>query len=133
MRALVAEALRGAEFEVHSCASSSEAVTVFAAVDPDVVVTDIDLGTRPNGVELAHIVKASGSAFHESRESRPGNRLRLLVNRNFARSVRQSMRPRGPAVSRNCGHSPLWASPTVGPSKRRGRSWRSMERPRTGN
>ncbi len=31
---------------------------MFAAVDPDVLVTDIDLGTRPNGVELAHVVKS---------------------------------------------------------------------------
>ncbi|MGO4586500.1 response regulator transcription factor [Arthrobacter sp. 2RAF6] len=58
MRGLVAEALRGAEFDVHACASASEAVSMFAAVDPDVLVTDIDLGTRPNGVELAHVVKS---------------------------------------------------------------------------
>ncbi len=31
---------------------------MFAAVDPDVLVTDIDLGTRPNGVELAHVVRS---------------------------------------------------------------------------
>ncbi|WP_284983052.1 response regulator transcription factor [Arthrobacter sp. efr-133-TYG-118] len=58
MRGLVAEALRGAEFDVHDCASASEALAMFAAVDPDVLVTDIDLGTRPNGVELAHVVKS---------------------------------------------------------------------------
>ncbi|MFF2296856.1 response regulator transcription factor [Arthrobacter sp. NPDC058127] len=58
MRALVAEALRGAEFEVHACASSPEAVSMLATVDPDVLVTDIDLGSRPNGVELAHVVKS---------------------------------------------------------------------------
>ncbi|WP_345448797.1 response regulator transcription factor [Arthrobacter gyeryongensis] len=58
MRGLVADALRGADFEVHDCASASEAISMFAAVDPDVLVTDIDLGTRPNGVELAHVAKS---------------------------------------------------------------------------
>ncbi len=58
MRGLVAEALNGAEFDVHDCASASEALARFTAVDPDLLVTDIDLGTRPNGVELAHVVKS---------------------------------------------------------------------------
>ncbi len=58
MRGLVADALRGAEFDVHDCASASDALSMFATVDPDVLVTDIDLGTRPNGVELAHVAKS---------------------------------------------------------------------------
>src|SRR5439155_25484847 len=58
MRALVAEALRSAGFDVHACSSASEAVAMIAVVDPDVLVADIDLGARPNGVELAHMVKA---------------------------------------------------------------------------
>ncbi|WP_442544885.1 response regulator [Arthrobacter sp. KN11-1C] len=58
MRGLVADALRGAEFDVHDCASASEAISMFTDVDPDVLVTDIDLGTRPNGVELAHVARS---------------------------------------------------------------------------
>ena len=58
MRALVAEALKGAEFEVHPCASAADAISAFSTIDPDVLVTDIDLGARPNGVELAQIAKA---------------------------------------------------------------------------
>jgi len=56
MRALVSEALKAAHFEVRSCASSAEAIACFDGFDPDVLVTDIDLGARPNGAELAVIL-----------------------------------------------------------------------------
>lgn len=58
MRALVADALRHAGFEVHDRPSSPTALADFDEIDPDVLVTDIDLGARPNGVEMATIVRA---------------------------------------------------------------------------
>ena len=58
MRSLVAEALRHAGFAVHDRPSAAAALADFDEVDPDVLVTDIDLGSRPNGMELATIVHA---------------------------------------------------------------------------
>ena len=58
MRALVADALTHAGFEVHARSSASEAIADFDLVDPDILITDIDLGARPNGIELATILQA---------------------------------------------------------------------------
>ena len=58
MRALIADALRHAGFEVNDRASASAALADFDGIDPDVLITDIDLGSRPNGIELAVIVQA---------------------------------------------------------------------------
>lgn len=58
VRTLLAATLEGAGFEVVACASSSEALKSFGRFDPDVLIADIDLGDRPNGVELATILRA---------------------------------------------------------------------------
>lgn len=58
MRTLLAAALTNAGFDVESCASANEAIKMFAECDPDVLIADIDLGDRPNGVELATILRA---------------------------------------------------------------------------
>lgn len=58
MRALVADALRHAGFEVDDRPSAAAALADFDEIDPDVLVTDIDLGARPNGMEFATIVHA---------------------------------------------------------------------------
>lgn len=58
LRTLVGEALEHAGFEVTSCASASEALSAFSPGDADVLITDIDLQDRPNGVELATIMRA---------------------------------------------------------------------------
>lgn len=58
MRSLVAEALRHAGFDVHDRPAAAPALADFDEIDPDVLVTDIDLGARPNGTELATIVHA---------------------------------------------------------------------------
>lgn len=58
MRSLVADALRHAGFEVHDRPSASTALADLDEIDPDVLVTDIDLGSRPNGMEMATIVHA---------------------------------------------------------------------------
>ena len=56
MRVLVGDTLTHAGFVVHTAGSAVEALTEFDGFDPDLLVTDIDLGVRPNGVDLANIV-----------------------------------------------------------------------------
>lgn len=57
LRTLLAGVLRAADFEVTECASSKEALKKFGDADPDLLIADIDLGSRPNGVELATILR----------------------------------------------------------------------------
>jgi len=57
MRVLVTELLQHAGFDVSSHADATSALEVFDAVDPDVLVTDIELGSRPNGAEAAVIAR----------------------------------------------------------------------------
>ncbi|MFK4729448.1 response regulator [Agromyces mediolanus] len=59
MRVLVAEALRHRGFEVELAADAAAALELLDAVDPDVLVTDVELGSRPDGVELAVIARAA--------------------------------------------------------------------------
>lgn len=58
LRTLLASALETSGFDVTACASANDAIKAFAKADPDVLITDIDLGDRPNGVELATILRA---------------------------------------------------------------------------
>ena len=58
MRTLLAATLSAAAFDVVACSSATEAIRAFADCDPDVLIADIDLGDRPNGVELATILRA---------------------------------------------------------------------------
>lgn len=58
LRTLMAMTLESLGFEVTACASASEAIKAFGRCDPDVLIADIDLGDRPNGVELATILRA---------------------------------------------------------------------------
>lgn len=57
MRVLVADLLTGAGFEVTAVASAADALDALDAGDPDALVTDVELGTRPDGVELALIAR----------------------------------------------------------------------------
>lgn len=57
MRALVASALAQNGFEVREAATAADALALLDATDPDLLVTDIELGERPNGLELATIVR----------------------------------------------------------------------------
>lgn len=63
LRTLVGEALKAADFDVQSFASSVEALAKFQVDAADVLVTDIDLPDRPNGVELATIMRAQDSGL----------------------------------------------------------------------
>lgn len=56
MRSLVTDAFRQRGFEAESASSTPEALERAASFDPDLLVTDIDLQQRPNGVELATIL-----------------------------------------------------------------------------
>ena len=57
MRTLLSATLTSLGFEVVACASASEAIRAFDDWDPDVLIADIDLGDRPNGLELATILR----------------------------------------------------------------------------
>jgi DNA-binding NarL/FixJ family response regulator len=58
MRSLVADAFTQRGFEVTSAESAVQALEAAERHDPDLLVTDIDLRMRPNGVELATILRA---------------------------------------------------------------------------
>ncbi|WP_454109941.1 response regulator transcription factor [Leifsonia shinshuensis] len=57
MRSLVADAFAQRGFEISTAPSAVEALRLVDSADPDLLVTDIDLGSRPNGVELATILR----------------------------------------------------------------------------
>ncbi|MFV9426492.1 MULTISPECIES: response regulator [Microbacterium] len=62
MRALLCDMLVHRGFEATGAADAAEATRLFADSDPDVLLTDIDLGSRPSGVELATML--TGLAPH---------------------------------------------------------------------
>ncbi|WP_295789333.1 response regulator [uncultured Microbacterium sp.] len=62
MRALLCDMLAHRGFEATGVADAAGAVDAFSRTDPDVLLTDIDLGSRPSGVELA--VMLTGLAPH---------------------------------------------------------------------
>lgn len=55
---LLCETLQAAGFVTFGVSSAQAAVAEFNAVDPDVVLTDINLGTGASGVDLAHALRA---------------------------------------------------------------------------
>lgn len=57
-RGLLKESLEAAGFRVTALASAREAIREFDRVDPDALVVDIDLGDRPDGVDLAVLLRA---------------------------------------------------------------------------
>jgi len=57
MRVLVADLLGAAGFEVTAVGSAAAALDALDAFDPDALVTDVELGARPDGVELALIAR----------------------------------------------------------------------------
>ena len=58
LRTLIAATLEQANFEVTACGSAAEAVAAFGKADPDVLLSDIHLGGKPDGVDLANILRA---------------------------------------------------------------------------
>ena len=57
LRALITGAVTSLGFVVEAVADAKAAMRIFPSLDPDVLIADVDLGSRPNGVELAHILK----------------------------------------------------------------------------
>lgn len=58
LRVALTDLLTGRGFKVTSAKSAHQALSLFSHCDPDVLVVDVDLGERPNGVELATIIRA---------------------------------------------------------------------------
>ena len=67
--ALVCAALRGGGFEVRAAASAAEARREVSDFDPDAALIDLNLGSGPSGVDLAHILHSQ----------HPGTALLLLT------------------------------------------------------
>lgn len=59
LRSLVAEALTTAGFVVHQYTAAGTVLAELDRIDPDLVISDVDLGSRPNGTELAVILGAA--------------------------------------------------------------------------
>lgn len=57
-RGLLTESLEAAGFRVTAVESARRAIKEFDRIDPDALVVDIDLGDRPDGVDLAVILRA---------------------------------------------------------------------------
>jgi len=57
IRALLEAAVRGMGFEVEVACDSRSAIGSAGPFDPDAVILDVDLGDRPNGVELGHLLR----------------------------------------------------------------------------
>lgn len=112
MRVLVTAVLVESGFSVLSVASANEALEQLESFDPDVLATDIELGSRPDGVELAHIARALsphlGVVFVTSfpraahglgRESLPGavhvDKTHLTAPQELIFALEQALRARG--------------------------------------
>jgi DNA-binding NarL/FixJ family response regulator len=57
MRTLLTGTLRSLGFEVEAVGDARAAIRQIDRFDPDGVVLDVDLGSRPNGVELGHLLR----------------------------------------------------------------------------
>jgi DNA-binding NarL/FixJ family response regulator len=57
-RGLLKESLEASGFRVVAVESARQAIKEFDGADPDALVVDIDLGARPNGVDLAVMLRA---------------------------------------------------------------------------
>ncbi|WP_245934011.1 response regulator [Branchiibius hedensis] len=53
MRTLICDTLKRHGWEVRGVGDADDALRVFPGFDPDALLTDIDLGSRPDGAELA--------------------------------------------------------------------------------
>jgi DNA-binding NarL/FixJ family response regulator len=56
LRDLIAKSLEAAGFTVSTAANAADAKRACAAVDPDAVVVDIELGAGPNGFDFADVL-----------------------------------------------------------------------------
>jgi len=61
VRALLEGTVRGLGFDVETVADSRSAITSADRFDPDAAILDVDLGHRPNGIELGHLLRTRAS------------------------------------------------------------------------
>ncbi len=61
LRSLIAGALEKAGFIVHTAMDAKTARKLISAVDPDVVVLDVDLGSGPTGLDIGEALLAQSS------------------------------------------------------------------------
>lgn len=59
LRDLIAKSLEAAGFTVSTAANAADAKRACAAVDPDAVVVDIELGAGPNGFDFADVLSCT--------------------------------------------------------------------------
>lgn len=57
-RTLLTQTLEHAGFAVVAVADAHQALAAFSETDPDLLLTDVDLGSAPGGIELAAALKA---------------------------------------------------------------------------
>ena len=57
MRTLITEVLEKEGFELAIATSAAEAVKLAASFDPDAAILDVELGTGPNGFDVARILR----------------------------------------------------------------------------
>lgn len=57
MRTLIAEVLEAEGFEIAIAETASEAIKLAASFDPDAAILDVELGTGPNGFDVARILR----------------------------------------------------------------------------
>lgn len=56
MRGLLEEVLRERGFAVATAGSAADAARLLTEFDPDAALIDIDLGSGPNGIDVAHVI-----------------------------------------------------------------------------
>ncbi len=130
LRALVHDLFARSGFAVESCASGVDALAVFAEFDPDALVADIDLGSRPDGIELATALRRLaphlGVVFLTNYPRRaagaeafglPGavfvGKAELESPEQILAALERALRPSGPADPANTSSEDLSASARV--------------------
>lgn len=59
MRALITDVLEGEGFELVIAENAAEAIERAASFDPDAAILDVDLGSGPNGFDVARILRGT--------------------------------------------------------------------------
>ncbi|MEY4321113.1 MAG: hypothetical protein RLZZ471_1054, partial [Actinomycetota bacterium] len=59
MRTLISEVLEAEGFELAIAENAAEAIRLADSFDPDAAILDVELGTGPNGFDVARILRES--------------------------------------------------------------------------
>lgn len=85
---LLSDTLTHHGFEVTAAGSAEEAIAVFEEADPDLLLSDVDLGSRPNGLELATLLHAQAPHLAIVLVSNYGSVTQIPGHRLLPRSAR---------------------------------------------